>query len=486
MVYSYDRTARLPTDESKQFQRDEANRLKHIKGARSAFSALLKELQPLASAVKAEFPQRDQLSIQRRGKSLVKQLKVDPGVTAYLDKWIGLDTAHPQAYSWRGGVLYALRDVLVFGKTLKEGLEDVEKQTFKGFEAITMAEAQAPLKRVVPTELLAFMPKNIVIEVDANGTIERVTDRFENEHFTLGKKVERMRDLVGQYNAIAKKVRKDLGSRDEITRLAALVTAIIMETGIRPGKEGNGVIKTVNGEEIEIETFGATTLGPNHVRFIRDNFAELEFLGKKGGRNVAQLVDQDIIKVLNDYVQRALQSGSKYVFVTKAGVEFSYADLQRYFKENFDGFAPTDFRKLRATDAMLTALRNEQVGLYERIRGFAKLAKGDLKQRVVQEIVQAFNAAAALAQTALSHDKVNTTVQSYLNPEIVLRFLATGKVDDTLEAAILTGTTKLMFDPEVFLRAATVPKTAGTAPRALGVLLEALKDELEEAGVYQI
>jgi hypothetical protein len=126
------------------------------------------------------------------------------------------------------------------------------------------------------------------------------------------------------------------------------------------------------------------------------------------------------------------------------------------------------------------------VGLYERIRGFAKLAKGDLKQRVVQEIVQAFNAAAAMAQTALSHDKVNTTVQSYLNPEIVLRFLATGKVDDTLEAAILTGTPKLMFDPEVFLRAATVPKTAGTAPRALGVLLEALKDELEEAGVYQI
>ena len=53
MVCSYDRTARLPTDESKQFQRDEANRLKHIKGARSAFSALLKELQPLEVFLRA-------------------------------------------------------------------------------------------------------------------------------------------------------------------------------------------------------------------------------------------------------------------------------------------------------------------------------------------------------------------------------------------------------------------------------------------------
>ncbi len=92
-----------------------------------------------------------------------------------------------------------------------------------------------------------------------------------------------------------------------------------METGIRPGKEGNAAFKTVNGEKVEVETFGAITLGPGHVKFIRDNFAQLEFIGKKGSVNTAQLADVDILKVLNEYVRRAMSSGSKYVFVTKAG-----------------------------------------------------------------------------------------------------------------------------------------------------------------------
>ncbi len=475
------RVARRPTDESRQLQQDEKARQKHIKAASRAFKLLVKILAPLAQEAKAAFPGRDKLSRQRRGRAFAKAVKTNTDMAEYLDQWVGNETQHPKAYSWRGAVIYQVRDHLIYGKPMRECLEEVAKQTDKGFEAITMAEVQAPVREVVPEDIRAFLPKNIVVEVDSDGSIQHITDRFENEHFTLARKIERMHALVGDYNRIAERVRKDLRSSDEVTKLAALITAIIMETGIRPGKEGNGVLKTVDGEEVKVETFGAITLGPEHVRFVRNNFVELSFLGKKGGHNTAALQDTAIIKVLNDYVERALKQGSKYVFTTRSGTQFTYTDLQRYFRENFDGLSPTDFRKLKATETLLAALRDEQENLYESIRGFAKGKKSDLTARVVQAIVDTFNAAVARAQEALSHDSATTTVQAYLNPEIVFQFLSTGSVGASIEEAILAGSPQLSFDPEVFVQRA-LAKTASKG-FSLQDLLDDIDEERAKAGI---
>jgi len=487
------RVARQPTPESKQFQLDERNRLKHIKDAQRDFRALLLLVKPLADKAVAAFPAKDKASLQRRGRLFNKDAKTAPAMTAYLDKWIGTDAQHPQAYSWRGAIIYQARDVLLYGKTQRAALDEVAKQAFKGFEAITMAGAQAPLRDTMPTALREYLPKNIVVEVDAGGNIQKVTDRFENEHLTLGKKIEKMRKLVRDYNKIAKRVKKDFKARDEIIKMSAVITAIIMETGIRPGKAGNGKVVTSSGEELFVETFGAITLGPAHVKFVRANFAKLEFVGKMTSVNTAEISDGAIITALDDYVKKALTSGSKFLFVTKAGVAFSYSDLQRYFRENFGELAPTDFRKLKATEAVLGALRDEQAALYARIRAFAKGAKGDLKDRIVAEIVTTFEAAIAKSQQALSHDSAKTTVKAYINPEIILRFLATGRVDDSLEAAILGGESKLAFDPKVFVDAA-MAKQGSSVVRAfgrktavaLGDLLVELRSVLEEAGVHKM
>ena len=492
--YAQEVLGRRPTDESKQFKLDEKNRVKHIKGAKRDFRALLVLLAPLVEKALTDFPKKDKQSLQRRGRLFNKLAKVAPAMTAYLDQWIGTEAQHPKAYSWRSAIVYQARDVLLYGKTQRAAMVEVEKQAYKGFEAITMAGAQGPLRDAVPSSLREFLPKNIVVEVDDDGTIQHVTDRFENEHLTLGKKIAKMRDLVAQYNAIAKRVKRDLKSRDEIIKLSALITAIIMETGIRPGKIGNGVIKTVGGEQVTIETFGAITLGPGHVRFIRANFAELEFIGKKGGTNTASLSDAAIIKVLNAYVAKALNSGTPYVFVTANGQQFSYSDLQRYFRENFGDVSPTDFRKLKATETVLGALRNEQADLYTRIRGFAKTAKADLQERIVAEIVVTFEKAIAHAQEALSHESAATTLRAYINPEIVLRFLSTGRVDDSLESAILAGESKLAFDPMVFVKASGGKMAAGPqaihwtftglrTATALGELLLDLRGDLEDAGI---
>jgi len=463
-----------------------------MKSAQRDFKALLVLLNPLAAKTVMAFPGKDKQSLQRRGRLFNKNAKTAPAMTAYLDKWISTEDQHPKAYSWRGAVIYQARDVLLYGKTQKIALEEVAKQAFKGYEAITMAEAQGPLREQVPTALRDFLPANIVIKVDESGTIKQVTDRFENEHLTLGVKISKMKKLVRDYNKIAQQVKKDFKARDEIVRMSAVITAIIMETGIRPGKAGNGKAVTQNGEEVFVETFGAITLGPAHVRFVRANFAKLEFVGKMTSVNTAEISDGAIIKALDDYVKKALKSGSKFVFVTKKGVQFTYSDLQRYFRENFGELAPTDFRKLKATETVLAALRNEQASLYARIRGYAGDAAEGLRDRIVAAVVDTFEAAIGKSQAALSHDSAKTTVRAYINPEVILRFLSMGRVDGDLKSAVLGGKTKLQFDPQVFL-AAAMGKTAsmmftatGRTALALGDLLLELRSDLEEAGVRKM
>ncbi len=185
-----------------------------------------------------------------------------------------------------------------------------------------------------------------------------------------------------------------------------------------------------------------------------------------------------MIKVLKDYVDKAQKGGSKYVFVTSDGIPFGYKDLQRYFREQFSGISPTDFRKLKATETVLSALGQEQKQLYVRIREFAQLKTGDLRERVVEEVVGAVERAYVRAQQALSHEDVATTVRAYVNPEVLLRFLSQGQVDKTLSDAVLTGKTKLTFDPEVFVARALKVSGLNRVATSLQDLLEGLEIDL--------
>lgn len=477
------RIARRQTEESKRYHADEANRKKHIRAALAAFKRLLPVLKPYADQAIGAYPNRDKLSIQRRGRSFIKAVKVLPQVTAYLDEYIGTEGMNPKEKSWRSAVIYQMRNLLVYKAKQKDVLVEVGKQAHKGFQAITMAKAQAPLREILPAEILEFLPENVVVEVDEEGAIQQVTDRFENEHETLGRKIGRMKRIVSDYNEIARTVKKDLNSPDEVTRLAALVTSVIMETGIRPGKVGNGVVRVVGGDDVVIETFGAVTLGPKHVQFIREGFARLEFTGKKGSTNIARVSDQSIVKILKEYVDKALKRGSKYIFVTDKGERFSYSDLQRYFRYRMEGLSPTDFRKLRATSAVLEALHEEQKDLYARIKDFAADQKDDLRQRVSDEIVVTLKDAIERAQKALSHESAQTTLRSYIDPEIILRFLSEASVGSTLEKAILGDHPVLRFDPARFVALANSNKKGARRTASLQDILDDLEDSMEDDGV---
>lgn len=440
-------------------KQDELDRQVHIKKALRSFQSLLNRLKPVASQVLKEQNPSDDKELKRTGRLFVTEIKDDRSVLNYLDKWIGKSTDDSRAYSWRSSVIYQIRDVLIFNKPINEALEKVTKEAFKGFQAITMTRLQTPYREAIPPEIRTFLPKNIVVEVDRSGLIQRITDRFENEELTLEVKINKMKDLVKRYNSIARSVKKDLRSDDERVKLSALITAIIMETGIRPGKIGRRAFVVKDGEKIEVETFGAVTLGPAHVNFVKSNFAKLEFIGKMGSLNLSSISNRNLIKILKEYVDRALTKGSKYIFVDSKGERFTYDTLQKYFKSKFK-VAPTDFRKLKATETILNALKEEQEDLYSRIRSFEKEKKEDLKQRIVEEVALSFDRAIKRSQQALSHDSSTTTVEDYINPQVILRFLSTGRMDATLKEVVLSGEDYLKFDPLVFLERAKGSKKA--------------------------
>ena len=425
----------------------------------AAFKKLLKDLKSFGDQAKSEHKGRGKAVINKRKRHIVKSVKNLPQVQTFMKKFVGSDEVSDKAYSWRNTTLYLIRDYLAGQKTLKLVSETLRHNSIKSFKAIEIDKRQAPLKSVIPVELRAYLPDTISIDVDEEGYIKTINDMFGNKTYTLAEKIKSQKKLIKKYNSIVKQIKRDLKSRDELTKLSAIITSIIMETGIRPGQIGNGIVETVDDQEVEVETFGAITLNTSHVSFVRDNFAELKFRGKMGTVNTASISNKSITKVLKDYVDNALSSGSDYIFITAEGEQYSYQHLTKYFRTNFKGFKITDFRKLRATQEVFDGLQEERDSMLQRIKEVAELETEELTQRVVEIVAETINKAHERAQLALSHDSGSTTKKSYINPEVLLRFLSTASMQSTLKESITTGKTKLHFDPMMFVREAT--RTAG-------------------------
>lgn len=435
-----------------------------------AFKRLVKDLKSYGAQAKSEHKGRGKSVIDKRKRHIVKAIKTLPQVNDFLTQWVGSDEVSDKSYSWRNSTLYLVRDYLAGQSTLREVSSTFEKNSIRHFKAQEIHKKQVQLKDKIPPEFRAFLPPSISIDVDEGGYIKRINDLFGNKTYTLAEKIKIQKKLIKKYNSIVKKVQKDMKSSDEFKRLSAVITSIIMETGIRPGQVGNSVVKVVNGKSVEVETFGATTLTTDHVKFVRGEFVELKFEGKKGTVNTATLNDKSLIKVLKDYVDNALDSGSSYIFVNEEGNQYTYQDLTRYFRVNFKGFKITDFRKLRATQEVLNGLNEERKAMLSHIKKIAEEETEDLKQRVVEIISDTINKAHERAQVALCHESGATTQKSYINPEVLLRFLSTASMQDTLSECVLTGKAKLHFDPMMFVREAK--KTASRMVYATGGGLE--------------
>lgn len=419
-------------------QREQA---KHVSQALRAYARLAKQVKSMGATAKADS------SPSRR---FVQLAKSSSEVSAFLDAFIGKPMDYDVAYSWREKCIYALRDHLLGLKTATDAKEIIRKHSEKAYIQITLSKMQQNIRDLLPPEIRVFLPDNIVIETDDDGSIRSMTDIFSNKRDTLQAKVDLVRKIVTDYNKIVRQVKKDLQSTNERTKFKAIVTSILMETGIRPAREGNA--SKVGG--VEVETFGAVTLAPEHISFVKANFAELRFLGKKGTLNVASLSNRQVIKELKSYAKKALKNKLTKVFVDRNGIPLSHVEITYYFQEYFGSIRPSDFRKYKATEQMFEALKEEQQNLRASILQFIEDEVDDLKDRVVEEIVSTLNKSVDRARSSLSHLSGADTVFYYINPDVVLTFISQGFVEEDLKSAIIRNDRNLSFDADVFINQA--------------------------------
>lgn len=321
-------------------------------------------------------------------------------------------------------------------------------------------EERDALQSIIPQTFLKFLPKTLIVDIDKNNKIKAIKSKFAEKIDDIGAKIERQKILLSNLTKLEDKLKKDLKSPDHDTRMKALIVYIMLDTGIRPGQEDNkikikdlDVEKDEDGEEIDqyLETYGAITLNKHHIQFIRSNFVRLEFVGKKGIINLADVSDSIIVKAITDLVNKTkANKKSNYLFLDFQGNVFDQSKVTAYLRAIVPGLNLTDFRKLKSTRVLIDALKQKQNMILGMVYDITQEQVEDVKGEIIEVIRDVVDQAYRESVLALSHQSMNTTIKSYINPQVLLNFLATGKVADKLEDIVFKEQ-KLVFDPQVFI-----------------------------------
>jgi len=449
---SFDLLAREDTEYSRMYTKDEADMSRHHTSMLNALRKLISKYASVAKKFKSEAKKLGK-TIPQMERIFTKHLMSQKDFMGFVEKYIG--EGYSGAPSRTSACAYVIRNVHFRNLKVDDEIERIAPSMKYNYRDMENAKSAQKIKSKLGEEFFEYLPNSLVVETDKSGKIKKIYNRFKEKFENLGEKIEVQKELVSNYKKIRASVLKDLKSSDSSLKMKALIVSILMETGIRPGEHGNKVFKS-DTDEYE-ETFGAITLMPKHIKFVRSNVAELSFVGKRTTLNLASVKDQEIVKALKDMVSRVQTGkkplkGSKFIFVFDDGRVLTQSIVNTYLKKKLARLRMTDFRKLKATRSILESLREEQTTLYTQIASFKGLAKTKMKSEISKAVLEAVGRAYERSQNALSHRSVTTTYTSYINPEVLLRFLSEGKVEDSLEKVLLDSqNTKLRFDPETFL-----------------------------------
>jgi len=434
-----------------------------------------------------EFPGRNSGStLTKRKNQWIKRAKMIPEIIEFAE-YIG---GPKRMY---GAALYIVRDVALGQIKLGDGKGKARKMANQWFVEKSISGAADVFEEGgYETEFRDFLPPNISFDLGPTREVIQIVETFGREKKNWETMAKKLAFIAESFNDIVQVVKKDLRSGNEVVRLCALMTAITIETGLRPGEIGN--VATVKdpdtGEEIKIETFGTTTLQARHVKFIRDNFIELRFIGKAGTENVAHLSDADVLKALQGSLEStSLNGDTAMLFVTKSGEHVGYKELNGYVSEKWGDITPTDFRKLKATQTFYDSLKEKVRGMKTNLRQAMVAGARNIKKKVVGEILKVLEGAAKDAQEKMSHEDWKTTVRSYVDPRIIVNFLNRGGLNDALEDILVKNkNVSLTFDFNSFLSQAKVAvpvvvfQEKGSGLNSPAQMMEELDDLIENLG----
>ena len=186
---------------------------------------------------------------------------------------------------------------------------------------------------------------NVIINPDPKGALlicgydtkGRRQSVYSEKHGNIKTKAKfaRIEELNKKLPSIMHEIDAKINKSEE-----ALITKLIMNTGIRPGSD----IET----QSKVKAYGATTLEGRHVT-VKDDKVVLSFIGKKGVQNNIPIEDKKMANVLLSLKNKAGEDGK--IFHTE------YSSLL-HFTASLDGgkFKTKDFRTLVGTKTAMTAV----------------------------------------------------------------------------------------------------------------------------------
>lgn len=207
-------------------------------------------------------------------------------------------------------------------------------------------------------------------------------------------KRESIYNLRDKIDRLKRKVRSDLYSSDDKTRLTALVVRIMMQTSERVG----------NSESAKNGHFGVTEFKRKHVD-VEGNKVILTYKGKSGVEHEKSFTDEASAQMVRDLIARG-KSPNTQLFVTQGGFQIKADKVNRY---------------LRAFDAKSKDIRgfNANRMMYQELKGY--------KIKEEKERKTVFNAALRKVAQKIGHGPA-TLRKQYLLPEIEEQFYAKGSI----------------------------------------------------------
>lgn len=315
--------------------------------------------------------------------------------------------------------------------------ESVKNKVISGMKKKVLERERKELTEAIPKSFLTYLPKSLVVNVGDNGKIKEMKTVYAEQINDMKAKMDRQKKLLNCIDDLKKQLNKDMKSKDEDKKLSAVIIALMLETGIRPGN--------LESKDLE-ETYGASTLEEGHIKFIASNKAELKFRGKKGTLNKAVVSDPNLIKVLKEIGGNTLKSDGSVI---------PNEVLSNYLRETTGEILNlTDFRKLKASQVLLDSLKKREDKLYKELKKLDDLEVDTARDEIVEKVLDMVKGAFEESEKALNHESKNTTINSYINPQVLLSFLATGEVANKLEDIVLNKKQVLKFDPKVFIEKA--------------------------------
>ena len=340
-----------------------------------------------------------------------------------------------------------------------------------------LSKARSNLTSIVPEKILGYLPTNLVVNTDPQGQILDVYTRFANKEKNLGIKIEKQKAFMKVKSRFEAILNNQMRSNDPKTRMKALIIAIMYETGVRPGEVGKGHstvtqrYEMVNGVKVKLEepiveefdTFGAISLLPEHIKII-NGVANLVFHGKAGTVNKAYINNMELNKQLIEVVKKFVGPINSPLFSVD-GTIFTQATLTEYYKKLLEaagfpesetkGHTLTDMRKLKSSTTLHQALLDEKEDLNEKLLEIEDIYSDKALKQIQKVIVESLERAFTKSETALNHTTMSMTINSYINPKILLNYFQnSGDIDESF-ADIIENDGILKFNLRDFVNQAS-------------------------------